>query len=135
MGYNFCTWDSSISDLVCYDTWENDQFDFEPEDVIDAYDFVGEFYAFFEDCQNSSGTWTCVAGLAPPMIQGGEHTIVIEIDGLQEDSEYYLNVETYRDSHAFNNAWDWEERFSISSTGAAIALLLRMFLLMKAVLE
>ena len=117
MGYEFCTWNDSISDLVCYETWEADEFDFEPEDVIDAYDYADGPYVFLEECDYSTGTWVCVVGTESPMIQGGEHTIVIELDGLQEDSEYDLYVATYRGTDGTNTDSNWEQFYITTGMG------------------
>ena len=128
-GYNFCTWDSSISDLACFESWETDEFDFEPEDVIDVYDFADDSYAFFEDCENSTGTWLCMSGTDDPMIYGGQHTIDIEMEGLGEESEYSLYVEASR-SGPWDSGW-YSEQFWVT-TGqdeheAEVSLVLETF--------
>jgi ABC-type branched-subunit amino acid transport system substrate-binding protein len=113
-GYEFCTWDDSASSHDCSESWGTpDEFSFEAEEVIDAYDWSEGGFSFYEECENNTGTWHCQAYMDFPMIGSGEHTIVVELDGLPEETDY--NLEVGVSIHGMS--WTTEESTFQFSTG------------------
>ncbi|MBN56025.1 MAG: hypothetical protein CMA79_06305, partial [Euryarchaeota archaeon] len=66
------------------------------DDWDDDGDGEPNWTEWFEHCEedNSSGTWYCVVGWSYPSLDEGNHTMVLEIEGLEVGDNYSLQMDT-----------------------------------------
>ena len=92
---------------------------------MDDWDWDGdgepEHWDSHEDCgeDNANGTWECIVGWTQPHIDEGNHTMVLEIEGLEVGDNYSLEMDT-NVCEWMNCDYDWMH-FNFTATAETMS--------------
>ena len=95
---------------------ENSDGNFECEMDTDG-DGNNDGYYYFEDCDDSSGSWECVYAEVQPLIDEGNYSLLFEVYNLEADTNFSVSINVYTDSIYGGWSQNWNHYFDSDSTG------------------
>jgi hypothetical protein len=105
-------------DLECYphSDEQGDVYGYECEEIDDNGDAIGGWW--FEDCDDSTGTWTCIWQEVMPMYEHGNHTIEFEVTDLETEVDVELHVEIWTfDIFDTHQNWNYDATLNTTTAG------------------